>query len=209
MKRNAKKPTTIANYSTAATVGRGASLAAKLRSQVDKVTEAKWRAAVRLPIPAIGPDFVFEFVAQRIDFTSMLYAGLLPDAFARAILGSRERAQSEQDVADEFMNNASHEEKLGSLEWQLKIAQEVCFEPRLVMRDVQSDSEFDLRTMPFSGDLIIALFNYAMGLSPEIPVQTEGGQTTLHDVETFRSEQQGAELFNALPDGQKQRAAGV
>lgn len=184
---------------------RAAELAAQFKQQTEKAFEQNWRKEVKLPIPSIAPDFVFEFIAQRVDITSLLYNGQLPENFAKQILANRKEA-TRDEIAQEFLDEASAEEKKASLDFQVKIAQEVCFAPKLVLREPQSDEEIDLRTLPFSGNLIIALFNYAMGLSPDVPVATtDGGQTSLKAVETFPDGVPGSELPGAGGDGAESR----
>lgn len=186
---------------------KAALLAAQFREQTEKAFEQNWRKEVSLPIPAIAPDFVFTFIAQRVDITSLLYNGQLPETFAKQILASRKEATRE-DLAEEFLDEASAEEKQASLDFQVRIAQEVCFAPKLVFRDPESEEEIDLRTLPFSGNLIIALFNYAMGLSPDVPVATlDGGETTVKAVETFPDGLSGGELPGAGSDGEKRQSS--
>lgn len=165
---------------------RAAALAAQFKQQSQKALAEQWTAEVNLPIPSIAPDFVFTFVAQRIDITSLLYAGELPEAFTKIVFGDRKEKKSREELAEEFLDENSAEEKKASLQFQIEIAQQVCREPKLVFADPQDDTEVDLRKLPFSGNLIIALFNYAMGLSPDVPVKTlDGGATTLRAVEKF------------------------
>lgn len=182
---------------------RGAAMAAQFRANAEKALNEKWTKEVTLPIPSISPDFQFTFIAQRVDLTSLLYAGQLPEAFAKQILANK-RELSQEEAADDFLNNTTADEKKASLEFQVKIVQEVCLAPKLVFRDPESDDEVDLRALPFSGNLIIALFNYAMGLSPDVPVQmTDGGETTVKAVETFPDGTSGPELpgtGNSVPN---------
>lgn len=172
---------------------KAAALAAQFRTQTDKAIAEQWTREVSLPIPSIAPDFVFQFVARRIDATSMLYAGELPEHFTRLILGD---ADDVGDAAEP--RRVSAEEKRAALEFQVKIAQEVCMAPKLVFGDPKDETEIDLRQLPFSGNLILALFNYAMNLSPDVPVKTtEGGSTSLAAVETFPAGTRGAQLPGA------------
>jgi hypothetical protein len=184
---------------------RAAALAAQFKDNANRALKETWTREVKLPIPSIAPDFVFEFVAQRVDITSLLYNGQLPETFAKQLLEARSDGSREQ-VEREFIDNATAEEKKASLDFQIKIAQEVCREPKLVFHDPTSDEEIDLRTLPFSGNLIIALFNYAMGLSPDVPVETEGGAQPLKAVESFRD---GAALPDALDDSAQRPQEGV
>lgn len=196
-----RKLSNVGTYGDLDGKSRAANLAAQFRTQATAVVEKDWRALVDLPIPTIAKDFVFRFVAQRVDFTSMLYGGLLPESFARSILDRRERAQNNKDFEDDFEKNADYEEKKGALEFQLKIAQLVCCEPKLVMRPAENEEEYDISDLPFSGDLIVALFNYAMGASPGVPVETTKGETTLKAVETFRESEPGAEPTSSSANG--------
>lgn len=192
-----------------ASKNRAAQLAAQFKAQSQKALEEKWTKEVSLPIPSIAPDFVFTFIAQRVDLASLLYAGQLPEAFARQILSDR-RQRTDEEAAEDFLNESSAEEKKAALEFQTMIAREVCKAPKLVFRDPQNDEEIDLRALPFSGNLIIALFNYAMNLSPDVPVGlTDGGQTTVKAVETFPEGRAGGELPDAGTNVPNVRAAAV
>lgn len=168
-------------------------LAAQFKAQAEKAMTEQWTREVSLPVPSIAPDFVFTFIARRVDATSMLYAGELPEHFTRLILGDAD------DVAEGAEpRKVSADEKRAALEFQIKIAQEVCMAPRLVFADPKDETEVDLRKLPFSGNLILALFNYAMNLSPDVPVATtEGGSTSLAAVETFPAGGGGAQLSGA------------
>lgn len=180
---------------------RAAALAAQFRSQSQKVLAENWTKEVALPVPSVAPDFVFTFIAQRVDLTSLLYGGQLPETFAKQILANR-REQTQEEVAEEFLDDSTAEQKQAALDFQVKIAQEVCLAPKLVFREPQSDEEIDLRSLPFSGNLIIALFNYAMGLSPDVPVAlTNGGETTVKAVETFPDGAPRVEFSDAGQDG--------
>lgn len=170
---------------------RAKELAAQFKQGARKAVDETWTKQVRLPIPSIAPDFVFEFVAKRVDLATMMYAGQLPDFFSRQILLRRQDAS---DVAAELQEE-SLEEKKASLDLMVKLALAVCAEPKLVLRDPVDDSEVDLREWPFSGNIIEALFRYAMGLSPDVPVEmTDGGETTVKAVETFPDSAQESSL---------------
>lgn len=183
---------------------RGSALAAQFRNQAKAVQQT---ATVKLPIPSIAPDFVFEFVARRINLYSLLFAGKLPESLSAALLGAKdpETAERVAENATETAQAMTLPEQLEMLEFQWRIAQEVCVEPRLVMSDSKSEEEIDLRQVDFAGQLIIALYNYAMNLSREVPVATADGQaTTVGAVETFPSV---GELPNAGADGAAVRQA--
>jgi hypothetical protein len=189
------------NYVNGTKKQRGAALAAQFRAQAQKTVEQVYTAEVRLPIPEIAPGFVFEFIGQRVDINSMLVAGELPEAFARKILAGR--VEDQEIDKEEAMQRAIHEaslmsvdEKNANLEFQRKIAIKACVSPRLVMQEPTDDEEVDLRALPFAGNLITALFSWAMnGLSPEVPVATVGGEaTTVQAVENFSVTSPRAEL---------------
>jgi hypothetical protein len=185
---------------------RAMALAQQFKQQTARVIEEKYRVEVKLPIPSIAPDFVFEFVAQRVDVTSLLYNGQLPETFAKQILGARREARSEDEITQEFLDDATAAEKQAALDFQIKIAQEVCYAPKLVFREPVNDEEIDVRTLPFSGNLIIALFNYAMGLSPDVPVGlTDGTTTTVEAVSNFPDGAQGPQSARAGADGAQLR----
>ena len=187
------------------TNSRGAALAAQLRTQVAGLTVAT--QLVRLPIPEIEEGFVFEFEAKRIDINSLLMSGALPESMARTILEIRTPEAAER-VADEARTAAEKmtvEEQLQLIEFQKRIAIEVCYEPKLVYRPVIAANEIDLREVPFADKLIRALYAYGMGLSPAVPVaRTDGGETTVQAVEEFRG---GAELSDTLAHGAPVRTA--
>ena len=161
---------------------RGIRYAAQFKKRIAAV--APPTTIVHLPIPSIAPDFVFEFEARRVSIESMLYSGALPEKLALTLIGHQETSAPAE---------LSGAEQLQILEFQRRIACEVCVSPRLVFRDATSDDEVDLRDVPYSGNIIVALFQYAMNLSPDVPVATQSGETTVDAVERFRQQ-------SALPD---------
>lgn len=227
-------------------------MAAQFRSNAVKVTEKVWERPARIHIPAIAPDFFFEFIARRIDITSLLYSGELPESFSNQVLARSNKQLSEDEKARleaEYAENQTAEDKAASIAFQVKLAKQVCAAPRLMfvaaeraeyekkhhgimavaakvadddplrndllmqIADLSArrasfenlaadEGTLDLSDIPFSGDLIIALFNYAMGLSPDVPVPTtDGGETTIKAVETFPDGIPGAEPVNAGANG--------
>lgn len=168
---------------------RGAALASQLRAQVAKAKPQT--ASVRLAIPEIAPDFVFEFEAKRIPIQSWLMSGFLPESMARMILSVRtpEAFERIEDDAAAAVDEMSVDEQIALIEFQKKVATEVCVSPKLVYRDATAEDEIDLRDPAFADiadKLIKALYAYAMGLSPAVPVATTTGEdTTVEAVETF------------------------
>lgn len=183
---------------------KGGSLASQLMAQA--AAHQSETAFVRLPIPDITPDFVFEFQARRVNIQSMLVAGVLPESLARMILEIRTpdaMAKIEEDAGLEA-ETMSAEDQFKVLEFQRRIAFEVCADPVLVLHEPAAKNEVDLRTIPFADKLVRALYSYAMGLSVGVPVATtEGGETTVEAVETFH---QVPELPHAHTDGASVRA---
>ena len=184
---------------------RNYALATQFRQQAAKIKPVT--ALVKLPIPSIADGFVFEFVARRIDIASMLMAGTLPESMARMILEIRTpdavaKIEEEAQIEAEQMGA---KEQLDLLQFQKKIALQVCVEPQLVFRDVVDPGEIDLRGIEFADKLIAALYGYAMGLSPAVPVvTTDGGETTVAAVETFPPK---PEFSDAGADGAAVRQA--
>lgn len=183
---------------------RAAALAAQFKSQAAKIEETA-TAEVRLPIPSVASDFVFEFIGRRIDLNSLLIAGQLPEAYARKLLGAKlddmpadKEAQLQRAI--EEANQMTADERKANLDFQRDVALKVCVAPRLVFREAQGDDEIDLREIPWSGDLIAALFQWAMSLSPEVPVaQTDGEETTVAAVETFPVGASSEKLSDPVP----------
>lgn len=168
---------------------RAAALAAQFKKQTKAI--ATQTIEVKLSIPEIAPDFVFEFVARRVDIMSMLYSGVLPESLARTLLEKRQAAglANIDESAVEIAEGMSANEQLAILDFQRKIACEVCVAPKLVFREAASAEEIDLREWEHAGKLIVALFNYAMQLSPDVPVATtDGGAEPLKAVQSFRPE---------------------
>lgn len=166
---------------------RAAALAAQFKKQTKAI--ATQTIEVKLPIPEIAPDFVFEFIGRRVDIMSMLYSGVLPESLARTLLEKRQAAGLSDDNAVEIAEGMSANEQLAILDFQRKIACEVCVAPKLVFREAASAEEIDLREWEHAGKLIVALFNYAMQLSPDVPVATtDGGAEPLKAVQSFRPE---------------------
>lgn len=166
---------------------RAAALAAQFKKQTKAI--ATQTIEVKLPIPEIASDFVFEFIGRRVDIMSMLYSGVLPESLARTLLEKRQAAGLSDDNAVEIAEGMSANEQLAILDFQRKIACEVCVAPKLVFREAASAEEIDLREWEHAGKLIVALFNYAMQLSPDVPVATtDGGAEPLKAVQSFRPE---------------------
>lgn len=168
---------------------RAAALAAQFKKQAKAITSQT--VEVKLPVPEIAPDFVFEFIGRRVDIMTMLYSGVLPESLARALLEKRRAVDLSniEDSAIEMAEEMSADEQLAILDFQRKIACEVCVAPKLVFREPASAEEIDLRDWEHAGKLIVALFNYAMRLSPDVPVATtDGGAEPLKAVESFRPE---------------------
>lgn len=186
------------------TGSRGAALAANFRAAAAAIVVPT--QIVRLPIPEIEEGFIFEFEARRIDINSLLMSGALPEAMARTILEIRtpEAAERIVDEARQEAERMTVEEQLQLIEFQKRIAVEVCHEPKLVYRPVCAANEIDLREVSFADKLIRALYAYAMGLSPAVPVATvDGGETTVAAVEEFRD---GVKLSDARAAGAPVRA---
>ncbi len=186
------------------TGSRGAALAANFRAAAAAVLVPT--QFVRLPIPEIEAGFVFEFEARRIDINSLLMSGALPENMARTILEIRtpEAAERIVEEARKEAEKMTVEEQLSLIEFQKRIACEVCHEPKLVYRAVRAANEIDLREVPFADKLVRALYAYGMGLSPAVPVATvDGGETTVAAVEEFRD---GAKLPHAGATGAAVRA---
>lgn len=185
-------------------IRKGGSLASQLMAQA--AAHQSETAFVRLPIPEIAPDFVFEFQARRVSIQSMLVAAILPESLAKMILEIRTPdavAKIEEDASLEA-ESMSTEDQFKILEFQRTIACEVCADPVLVIHEPKQKNEVDLRTIPFADKLVKALYSYAMGLSPAVPVPTtEGGETTVEAVETFH---QVPELPDPRTDGASVRA---
>lgn len=231
---------------------RGAAMAAQFKANASKVVSENWERPARIHIPTIAPDFYFEFIARRIDITSLLYSGELPESFSNQVLRANvapgDRAAAEERAA-EMQEQMTPEDRKASLDFQVKLAKQVCVAPRLmfvaaeraelekktnevkaiflksaeddpIRNDLMieiaeisrqraifeqlagSDDTLDLTDIPFSGDLIIALFNYAMGLSPDVPVRTtDGGVTDLKAVETFPDGIRGEKPIDAGANG--------
>lgn len=174
---------------------RAATLAAQFKRNLAKVQPRT--AIVQLPIPDIAPDFVFEFVAKRVDIESMLYSGMLPERLAVTLMSQRDDGPATD--AETIAARMTPQEQVQMLDFQRRIACEVCVEPRLVFREPEHEGEIDLREVPYAGNLIVALFQYAMALSPDVPVATAGGwETTVEAVSSFRDE---PALHDAGDDG--------
>lgn len=156
---------------------RAAELAAQFRANAARVEFLT--AEVELSIPSIAPDFKFKFVARRIDILTLLHGGVLPEALAQQLLESRERG------GEEFAETLTGEETLQLLRFQQHVARQVCVAPKLVFHPA-GEGEIDLREVPFAGELITALFKYAMALSPDVPVATTEGETDVQAVANFR-----------------------
>lgn len=183
---------------------RAAALAAQFKAQAEKYQEAA-TAEVSLPIPSIAPDFVFHFVGRRVDMNSLLIAGELPESMARKILDAKREDLSadKEEQLQRALDEAAQltlEEKQANIEFQKRIALKVCLEPKLVFHEPKDETEIDLRDVPYAGELIVALFSWAMELSPGVPVATtEGKETTVDAVENFSPQSPGPKLPESVP----------
>jgi hypothetical protein len=151
-----------------------------------------------LPIPSIAPDFKFRFIARRLELLDLLYNGTLPEAMAAELLASNDQGQEKLaemlTLADEQRQKLSGAEQAKLLAFQKQAAVAVCVAPKLVDGPARNPGEVSLPALPGAGKLIVALFGYAMSLSPGVPVKlTNGKETTLDGVRSFRDK-------SALPD---------
>lgn len=170
---------------------RGADLAAQFRKQT-----AVARKEVDLPIPGIpgSPDFRFRCILRRIDVLTLIRHSVLPDRMKRTILGlkSEEQVADLQTAADAAARERVAEMTIDDLEairaFQREVAQKTCLAPKIVYEDSDDAAAINLspEECEFGHQIVEALYNYAMGLSPDVPVATmDGGETTVAAVEEF------------------------
>jgi len=152
------------------------------------------RKPVDLPIPAIAPDFVFTFVPKRIDVLRTVYKGGLPEHLINQILGKNQpeklaevKAMAEEVAAAE-VERMTMGDQLAMMDFMRQVAAEVCLEPRIVYEATDDPGAVNLSDSGFVDEIVNALYGYAMGLSPDVPVKTEKGEVNLAEVETFRSD---------------------
>lgn len=162
-------------------------------------------AEVEIQIDAIRPGFKFKFVARRLDLLTFLYNGSLPEVLAAELMAAT--AEQSDRLAEILTLSENRREKLTGLDqaklmnFQRMLAVQVCVAPKLVEGPALNAGEVSLATLPFAGHIVVALFHYALMLSPGVPVPVEGEkEVDLQQVKNFPSD---PALSNAGPDGQK------
>lgn len=170
--------------------------ASEYRAAIEKFEVIEPTAEVYLPVPGLGPDFRFHFIARRIDLAQMLYSGALPERLALIFLSS------DKKNVEKVFAGLSPQEQMTMMGLQRKMAVAVCKEPRLVYSETPAPGELSMYTL--RQEVITALFLYAMQMSPDVPVAIDGANgesesVTVGAVETFRPQ---PELLPVLPDGE-------
>ncbi len=189
---------------------RAKELAAQFKSKAQAA-----RKAIELPVPlATDPDFVFPCVLRRLDvvvFVTAPNAGL-PEHFANTLLGlkpgrAEELKEKAADIAQEETERMSLDDLRSITLFQRRVAQETCLEPRIVFEASDDEGAIDLSAPEFAhcaDEIVTALYNYGMRLSPDVPVNVGGNEVSLKSVESFREESapfdvgdDGAELLTS------------
>ncbi|MCW5967580.1 MAG: hypothetical protein KIT57_03640 [Blastocatellales bacterium] len=161
--------------------------AAQLNLQLNQLEEreqAETTAEVSLPVPELGPDFRFVFLARRVNLSQMIVAGSLPERMALPLLEAA-RSGSAQVDPEQIWLGLSAEDQLRVLEFQRRTAAAVCAAPKLVESWEPREGEVSIFRLPPA--IIKALYQHAMGLSPSIPVRlADGSEASIEQIESFR-----------------------
>lgn len=172
---------------------RAKELAAQFKT---KATAA--RKAIELPVPLVtDPDFTFPCVVRRVDVVAFVTApnAGLPEQFANQLLGIKpgridELKAKAEEVAAEQTQSMTLDDLKAIQDFQRRIAQQTCLEPRIVFEATDDEGAIDLSSPDFAhcaNEIVTALYNYGMSMSPDVPVRIAGGaETTLKAVESFR-----------------------
>jgi len=172
---------------------RAKELAAQFKT---KATAA--RKAIELPVPMVtDPDFTFPCVVRRVDVVAFVTApnAGLPEQFANQLLGIKpgridELKAKAEEVAAEQTQSMTLDDLKAIQDFQRRIAQQTCLEPRIVFEATDDEGAIDLSSPDFAhcaNEIVTALYNYGMNMSPDVPVRIAGGaETTLKAVESFR-----------------------
>ena len=150
-------------------------LAAELLTSLTDIQQQQTPTAlVEIQINAIRPGFKFKFLARRLDLLSFLYNGSLPEVLAAELMAATPE-QSER-MAEMLTLDQARREKLSGMDqaklinFQRMLAKQVCVSPKLVEGPALEPGQVSLDTLPFAGHIILALFNYALMLSPGVPI---------------------------------------
>lgn len=191
----------------------GTDLAATLAAQFQKQASFA-RKEVDLPIPGIPnmPEFKFRCVLRRIDALTLVRKSVLPDALKRMILGLK----PEKDVADikaaaeeaarSRVEQMTIEDLEAIREFQREVAQKTCIAPKIAYSPTDDPGTINLASdeCEFGHQIVEALYNYAMGLSPAVPVpMVDGGETTVAAVEEFSDSSPGRTVLGGSANGEE------
>lgn len=176
------------------------------------------RKAIELPVPlATDSDFTFPCVVRRVDVVAFVTApnAGLPEQFANQLLGIKPGRMDDlkakaEEIAAEQSQSMSLDDLKAIQDFQRRIAQQTCLEPRIVFEPTDDEGAIDLSSPDFAhcaNEIVTALYNYGMSMSPDVPVRIAGGaETTLKAVESFR---EVAKPVDAGNDGAELQPAAI
>jgi hypothetical protein len=133
----------------------------------------QWRVATEplawmsFTISELGEDFIF--ITRRLDFSTMVLFGELPQRLTEVALKGVEIG--DEALAVELWNDLPLEEQLKTSAFVQKIVMSVCVQPRIVESDAPGEGELSYQTMPRR--LISLLAAYALKGSPGVPFVEE------------------------------------
>lgn len=179
-----------------------------------KTKAAAARKVVDLPIPGIpgDPNFKFTCILRRIDVLTLIKGSALPDRLKHTLLGLKPA-----EVVDDIKAKAEEitKERIGAMTiedieaiqaFQRTVAVKTCLAPKIVFEPTDDPEAINLDPdeCEFGPQIVEALYNYGMNLSPDVPVATtDGGETTVKAVETFPDSAPGDAVPGDRPDGQE------
>jgi hypothetical protein len=172
---------------------RAVSLAAQFK---DRAQASRIAVELSVPLPN-DPRFVFSCVVRRIDVITLVTspdAGL-PEHFVSSILGVKapdrleELQQKAAEIADETTRQMTVADLQAIQRFQRKVAQETCLEPRIVFEETDDEGAINLSDPAFAHcaqEIVSALYNYGMRLSPDVPVKMRGDrEASLESIQRF------------------------
>lgn len=162
------------------------------RANFKRKTAVVPTAEVSIPVPQLGEGYTFDCIAKRIDLATLIYNKSLPQSMALLLLGDKKYTDLNQAVKDaeadaEAMTGS---ETIDVLEFMFQMAKRVCVEPVLIdgTEEDEQEGELALRDPKIEGSahIIRAIYQYGMGMSPDVPVALiDGQETSVPKVERF------------------------
>ncbi|UOF76942.1 hypothetical protein [Bacteriophage sp.] len=152
-----------------------------------KAKAAERRAAELNPVAEVTLDGL-TFRGRRVPLHIWLRAGRVPQFFA----GLLNRDEAADVDADELASQLSPSEVLAFAQFQADVVCHAIAEPRVVTGDaIPAEDEIHLSDLPDS--FVNAVVNWALGMSPDVPIATETGEVSVNALSNFPDDAERAE----------------